>query len=56
MQEVARQRIRSNRFDQIDPDVQLKRVLDSLENENALLKNLVIRLSETIIRSVTAKR
>jgi hypothetical protein len=56
MQEVARQRIRSNRFDQIDPDVQLKRVLDSLENENALLKNLVIRLSETIIRSVTVKR
>jgi hypothetical protein len=56
MQEIARQGTRPNRFDQIDPDVQLKQVLDSLENENSLLKDLVVRLSETIIRSVTARR
>jgi len=56
MQEVARTENWSNRFDEIDRDAKLKRVLDSLETENSQLKKLVVRLSETIIRNVTAKR
>jgi hypothetical protein len=55
MQEIARKKW-PNRFDEIDRDLQLKQILDSLETENSLLKGLVVRLSETIIRNVTAKR
>jgi hypothetical protein len=56
MQEVAPQQKRSYRFDDVDRDAQLKQALDSLESENGQLKKLVVRLSETIIRIVTAKR
>jgi hypothetical protein len=55
MQEIARKEKWSNRFDEIDRDLQLKQVLDSLEIENNLLKRLVVRLSATIIRNVAAK-
>lgn len=43
-------------FDESDRDTQLKQVLNSLQNENSELKTLVVRLSETIIRNVAAKR
>ena len=56
MQEIARKENWANRFNEIDRDLQLKQVLESLENENSQLKRLVVRLSETIIRNVTAKR
>ena len=56
MQRTARKGQWSNRFDEIDRDRQLKQVLDTLENENSLLKTLVVRLSETIIRNAIAKR
>jgi hypothetical protein len=56
MQEVVPQQKRSFRFDEIDRDAQLKQALDCLESENGQLKKLVVRLSETIIRIVTAKR
>jgi hypothetical protein len=56
MQEIARNQKWSNRFDEIDRDLQLKQILNSLETENSLLKGLVVRLSETIIRNVTVKR
>jgi len=56
MQEVVRSRNWISRVDEIDHDLQLKQVLDSLETENSQLKKLVVRLSETVIRSVTAKR
>jgi uncharacterized protein YlxW (UPF0749 family) len=46
----------SYHFSESDRDTQLKQVLDSLQNENSQLKKLVVRLSETIIRNVTAKR
>jgi len=46
----------SHRFNEIDRDAQLKQVLETLESENGKLKELVVRLSETIIRNVTAKR
>jgi hypothetical protein len=55
MQEVVPSRNWDNRFDAIDHDVRLRQVLESLENENSQLKKLVVRLSETIIRNVTAK-
>jgi hypothetical protein len=45
-----------NHFDQFDRDVQLKRALEVLEKENSQLRQLVVRLSETIIRNVTAKQ
>jgi hypothetical protein len=45
----------SDRCGEIGQDVKLKLALQSLESENSRLKTLVIRLSETIIRSVTAK-
>jgi hypothetical protein len=56
MQEFAPQQKRSFGFDEVDRDAQLKQVLDSLESENGQLKELVVRLSETILRIVTAKR
>jgi hypothetical protein len=56
MQEILRNEKWSNRFDEIDRDLQMKRILDSLETENSLLKDLVVRLSESIIRNVTARR
>ena len=55
MQEIAPQQRWPHRFDEVDRDAQLKQLLDSLENENGQLKKLVVRLSETIIRIVTAK-
>jgi hypothetical protein len=55
MQEMVRNRKWSNRFDDIDRDLQFKQIMDSLETENSLLKGLVVRLSETIIRNITAK-
>jgi hypothetical protein len=55
MQETARKEKWSNRFDEIDRDLQLKELLDSLETENNLLKRLVVRLSVTIIKNVAAK-
>jgi uncharacterized protein YlxW (UPF0749 family) len=56
MQDAVPQQKWSYRFDESDRDTQLKQVLDSLQNENNQLKKLVVRLSETIIRNVTAKR
>jgi hypothetical protein len=56
MQEVAQQQGRFHRFNEADRDAQLKLVLDSLESENGRLKELIVRLSETIIRNVVAKR
>jgi hypothetical protein len=56
MQEVIRSRNWVSRFDVIDQDIRLKQVLESLETENSRLRKLVVRLSETIIRNVAAKR
>jgi hypothetical protein len=56
MQETILKEKWVNRFDEIDREVQLKQLLDYLENENSQLKTLVVRLSETIMRNVTAKR
>jgi ribosomal protein L12E/L44/L45/RPP1/RPP2 len=55
MENAARKEKWSNRFDEVDQDTQLKRVMNALENENSRLKTLVIRLSETIIRNAVAK-
>jgi hypothetical protein len=55
MQDTVPEQKWSYRFDESDRDTQLKQVLDSLQNENNQLKTLVVRLSETIIRNVTAK-
>jgi hypothetical protein len=55
MENAARKKQWSSRFDDVDQDTQLKRVMDALENENNRLKTLVIRLSETIIRNAVAK-
>jgi hypothetical protein len=56
MQEAVTQQDLSRHFDEIDRDTELKQILDRLQNENSQLKTLVVRLSETIIRNVTAKR
>jgi hypothetical protein len=55
MQEVVRSKNWISLVDEID-HIQMKPVLHSLEIENNQLKKLVVRLSETIIRNVTAKR
>jgi hypothetical protein len=55
MQEIASQRGRFHRFDDVDRDEdELRRVLHSLESENSRLKELVVQLSKTIIRRVVA--
>ena len=55
MPEVSPPQTWSNRFNELDRDLQLKQALDSLQSENTQLKKLVVRLSETIIRNVTTK-
>ena len=40
--------------DQFDRDIQLTRALDVLKKENGELRQLVVKLSETILRNVTA--
>jgi hypothetical protein len=56
MQEIAAQERRSHRFNEGDSEEQLEQTLNSLKSENSELKKLVVRLSETIIRNITAKR
>jgi hypothetical protein len=56
MQRTARKGQWTNRFDEIDRDKQLKQVLDTLENENSMLKTLVVRLSEIVVRNAVAKK
>jgi hypothetical protein len=45
----------SNRFDNLDEEVELKQMLAALENENGRLKQLVVRLSAMILRNVTGR-
>lgn len=54
MQERPTQRS-PHRFNETDRDAHFKQVVESLESENTQLKNLVVRLSETIIRNVTTQ-
>ena len=54
MQEVASQQGWSDRPNEVDRDARLMQAIDSLRSENNQLKSLVVRLSETIIRNVTA--
>jgi hypothetical protein len=56
MQRTARKRQWTNRFDEIDRNKQLKQVLDTLESENSMLKTLVVRLSEIVVRNAVAKK
>jgi hypothetical protein len=56
MSEVATQHRWSHDFNEAGREAQMKQALDGLEIENSRLKRLVVRLSETIIRNVTAKR
>jgi hypothetical protein len=56
MQEIATQERRSNHFNKSDWDEQLEQTLNNLKSENRQLKKLVVRLSETLIRNITAKR
>jgi hypothetical protein len=56
MQRTAGKGQWTNRFDEIDRDKQLKQVLDTLESENSMLKTLVVRLSEIVVRNAVAKK
>jgi hypothetical protein len=56
MQRTARKGQWTNRFDEIDRDKHLKQMLDTLENENSMLKTLIVRLSETVVRNAVAKK
>ena len=56
MQEAVPQQTWSHRLDEIDRYSEQKQVVDRLQNENNQLKDLVVRLSATIIRNATAKR
>jgi hypothetical protein len=55
MQEIALPQRQPHSFNEVDR-VQMKQALESLETENGQLKQLVVRLSETIIKSVVARR
>jgi hypothetical protein len=56
MQELAAQQRWSHNFNEVDRETEMKQALDSLETENGQLRQLVIRLSETIIRNVVTRR
>jgi hypothetical protein len=55
MQELAPQQRWSHCFNEVDRDARLKQTLDCLDSENSKLKELVVRLTETIVRNVTAR-
>ncbi len=55
MEPALRMKKWPNRFEKLDHDVELKRVLAVLENENGQLRQLVVRLSATILRNVTGR-
>jgi hypothetical protein len=55
MEQVLQEKKWTNCFDRLDGDAQLKQTLEALELENGRLRQLVVRLSETIIRNVTGK-
>lgn len=46
---------KSHRSSLTDHDAELKQALESLAHENSRLKRLVVQLSETVLRNVTAK-
>jgi hypothetical protein len=56
MQELSPPRRRPQIFSGTDRDAQMKQALDCLEIENGQLKQLVVQLSETIIKNVVAGR
>jgi hypothetical protein len=56
MHEIASQQRWPDRSKEADRDARLKQALDSLKSENSQLRSLVVRLSETIIRNVAARR
>lgn len=56
MQEHSPPLRRPHIFREVDRDTQMKQALDCLEVENSQLKQLVVRLSETIIKNVVAGR
>jgi len=56
MQELAPQQRQLHNFSEVDQNAQMKQAMNSLEIENSELKLLVVRLSETIIKSVVARR
>ena len=56
MQEPSLPRRRPQIFSEVDQDTKVKQALDCLETENGRLRQLVVRLSETIIKNVVAGR
>jgi len=56
MQEMASQQRWPDHSGEIDGEARLKQVLYSLKSENNQLRSLVVRLSETIIKNVAARR
>ena len=56
MQEHSPPLRRPHIFREVDRDTQMKQALDCLEVENSQLNQLVVRLSETIIKNVVAGR
>jgi hypothetical protein len=56
MHEVVPQQIWSRTCDEGDQSVKMEQALEGLQIENRRLKQLVVRLSETIIKSVVTRR
>ncbi len=56
MRELAPKQRRSRVPEETDRDAQMKQALQCLEIENGQLKQLVVRLSETIIKNVVGRR
>lgn len=56
MERILRENKWPNRFEEFDEDTELKHALAALKEENGQLRTLVVRLSETILRNVIAKK
>jgi len=54
MKPIPREKKWSSRFDELNRNTELKHAFTALEDENSRLKQLVIRLSATILRNVAS--
>jgi hypothetical protein len=55
MQRILREKTRANGFVDLNHDAERKRTFAALESENSRLRELVVRLSETILRNVAGR-
>ncbi len=55
MERILREKTEANGFADVSHDAEREQTFDALESENNRLRELVVRLSETILRNVVGR-